>query len=57
MALADKLTADLKPSYLQGEVTRINNAINALGPVNMAALDELAAARSARPSSMPSRPT
>lgn len=44
-ALADKLTGDLKPSYLQGEVTRINNAINALGPVNMAALDELAAAR------------
>ncbi|SPC13872.1 chromosome segregation protein SMC [Cupriavidus taiwanensis] len=44
-ALAGKLTGDLKPSYLQGEVTRINNAINALGPVNMAALDELAAAR------------
>ncbi len=45
MALAEKLTGDLKPSYLQGEVTRLNNAINALGPVNMAALDELAAAR------------
>ncbi|MGN5353474.1 AAA family ATPase [Ralstonia sp. L16] len=44
-ALAERLTGDLKPSYLQGEVTRINNAINALGPVNMAALDELAAAR------------
>lgn len=44
-ALAEKLTPDLKPSYLQGEVTRINNAINALGPVNMAALDELSAAR------------
>ena len=44
-ALAPKLTGDLKPSYLQGEVTRLNNAINALGPVNMAALDELAAAR------------
>ncbi|MDR3381653.1 chromosome segregation protein SMC [Cupriavidus basilensis] len=44
-ALAEKLTPDLKPSYLQGEVTRLNNAINALGPVNMAALDELAAAR------------
>ena len=43
--LAERLTGDLKPSYLQGEVTRINNAINALGPVNMAALDELAAAR------------
>ncbi|CAG9180942.1 chromosome segregation protein SMC [Cupriavidus respiraculi] len=44
-ALAHKLTPDLKPSYLQGEVTRLNNAINALGPVNMAALEELAAAR------------
>ncbi|RAA82746.1 chromosome segregation protein SMC, partial [Burkholderia multivorans] len=43
-ALRDKLTPDLKPSYLQGEVTRLNNAINALGPVNMAALDELKAA-------------
>ncbi|GAB3628564.1 Chromosome partition protein Smc [Pandoraea terrae] len=40
-ALAQKLTPDMKPSYLQGEVTRINNAINALGPVNMAALEEL----------------
>ena len=44
-ALAGKLNADLKPAWLQGEVTRINNAINALGPVNMAALDELATAR------------
>ncbi|MFN7607958.1 MAG: chromosome segregation SMC family protein, partial [Ralstonia sp.] len=44
-ALAERLTGDLKPLYLQGEVTRINNAINALGPVNMAALDDLAAAR------------
>lgn len=44
-ALATKLTPDLKPSYLQGEVTRINNAINALGPVNMAALEELETAR------------
>ncbi|CAB3747891.1 chromosome segregation protein SMC [Paraburkholderia humisilvae] len=42
--LQAKLTPDLKPSYLQGEVTRINNAIAALGPVNMAALDELKAA-------------
>jgi chromosome segregation protein len=42
--LAQKLTADMKPSYLQGEVTRLNNAIAALGPVNMAALEELAAA-------------
>ncbi|MGR9618194.1 chromosome segregation protein SMC [Pandoraea sputorum] len=44
-ALSAKLTADMKPSYLQGEVTRINNAINALGPVNMAALEELETAR------------
>ncbi|CAM2189423.1 Chromosome partition protein Smc [Paraburkholderia sacchari] len=44
-ALQEKLSPDLKPSYLQGEVTRINNAIAALGPVNMAALDELAAAK------------
>jgi len=44
-ALQEKLTADMKPPYLQGEVTRINNAIAALGPVNMAALDELAAAK------------
>jgi len=42
--LQAKLTPDLKPSYLQGEVTRLNNAIAALGAVNMAALDELAAA-------------
>ncbi len=42
--LQAKLTPDMKPSYLQGEVTRLNNAINALGPVNMAALEELAAA-------------
>ncbi|KNH10390.1 Chromosome partition protein smc [Candidatus Burkholderia brachyanthoides] len=40
--LQAKLTPDMKPSYLQGEVTRLNNAINALGPVNMAALEELA---------------
>ncbi|NIF77070.1 chromosome segregation protein SMC [Paraburkholderia sp. Cy-641] len=42
--LQTRLTPDMKPSYLQGEVTRINNAIVALGPVNMAALDELKAA-------------
>ncbi|WP_321814475.1 MULTISPECIES: chromosome segregation protein SMC [unclassified Paraburkholderia] len=44
-ALQEKLSPDLKAPYLQGEVTRINNAIAALGPVNMAALDELAAAK------------
>ena len=40
-ALAEKLKDDMRPSYLQGEVTRLNNAIAALGPVNLAALDEL----------------
>jgi chromosome segregation protein len=40
-ALAEKLTGDVKPSYLQGEVTRLTNAIAALGAVNLAALDEL----------------
>lgn len=44
-ALAAKLTSDMKPSWLQGEVTRINNAIDALGPVNMAALEELTTSR------------
>ncbi|RJG00851.1 chromosome segregation protein SMC [Noviherbaspirillum sedimenti] len=43
-ALTEKLHGDLKPSYLQGEVTRLTNAIAALGAVNLAALDELAQA-------------
>jgi chromosome segregation protein len=43
-ALAEKLNSDMKPSYLQGEVTRLTNAIAALGAVNLAALDELAQA-------------
>jgi chromosome segregation protein len=43
-ALSEKLHADMKPSYLQGEVTRITNAITGLGAVNLAALDELASA-------------
>ena len=42
--LAEKLHPDMKPSYLQGEVTRLTNAIAALGAVNLAALDELAQA-------------
>ncbi|WP_019141089.1 chromosome segregation protein SMC [Noviherbaspirillum massiliense] len=42
--LAEKLNPDMRPSYLQGEVTRLTNAIAALGPVNLAALDELAQA-------------
>ncbi|WP_460843069.1 chromosome segregation protein SMC [Noviherbaspirillum agri] len=40
-ALSEKLIGDIRPSYLQGEVTRLTNAINALGAVNLAALDEL----------------
>jgi len=43
-ALAEKLHPDMKASYLQGEVTRLTNAITALGAVNLAALDELATA-------------
>jgi chromosome segregation protein len=43
-ALAEKLSGDIRPSYLQGEVTRLTNAIAALGAVNLAALDELAQA-------------
>ena len=44
VALSQKLHPDLKPSYLQGEVTRLTNAITGLGAVNLAALDELAQA-------------
>ncbi|MDB5838503.1 MAG: smc [Herminiimonas sp.] len=43
-ALAEKLDGDVRPSWLQGEVTRLTNAIAALGAVNLAALDELAQA-------------
>ena len=43
-ALSEKLQPDMKPQYLQGEVTRLTNAIAALGAVNLAALDELAQA-------------
>ncbi len=43
-SLAAKLSEDMRASYLQGEVTRLSNAIHALGPVNLAALDELAQA-------------
>lgn len=44
VALREKLHPDLRPSYLQGEVTRLTNAIAALGAVNLAALDELSQA-------------
>ena len=43
-SLAAKLSEDMRASYLQGEVTRLSNAIHALGPVNLVALDELAQA-------------
>ncbi|USX23464.1 chromosome segregation protein SMC [Oxalobacteraceae bacterium OTU3REALA1] len=43
-ALSEKLHPDMKASYLQGEVTRLTNAISMLGAVNLAALDELATA-------------
>lgn len=42
--LSEKLNPELKPQYLQGEVTRLTNAIAALGAVNLAAVDELATA-------------
>ena len=42
--LAQKLTPEMRPSYLHGEVTRLGNAITTLGAVNLAALDELATA-------------
>ncbi|MEO8839695.1 MAG: chromosome segregation protein SMC, partial [Herbaspirillum sp.] len=42
--LNGKLQDDMRPSYLQGEVTRLTNAVAALGAVNLAALDELAQA-------------
>lgn len=48
-ALAAELTAGLKAGLrdgtLQGEITRLANEIEALGPVNLAALEELASAR------------
>jgi chromosome segregation protein len=37
-----------RAAWLQGEVTRLSNAIAALGAVNLAALDELAASRERR---------
>ncbi|MFZ1181746.1 MAG: chromosome segregation protein SMC [Herbaspirillum sp.] len=43
-ALAEKLSDTMQPASLQGEVTRLSNAIAALGAVNLAALDELTAA-------------
>jgi chromosome segregation protein len=42
--LSQKLNPEMKPQYLQGEVTRLANAIAALGAVNLAAVEELAQA-------------
>jgi chromosome segregation protein len=42
--LEQKLNPEMKPQYLQGEVTRLTNAIAALGAVNLAAVEELAQA-------------
>jgi chromosome segregation protein len=39
--LADAMKDGTKASALQGDITRLNNQINALGSVNLAALDEL----------------
>jgi chromosome segregation protein len=44
-ALAAELTPGLRDGTLQGDITRLTNEIEALGPVNLAALDELASAQ------------
>ncbi|MCK9990595.1 MAG: chromosome segregation protein SMC [Rugosibacter sp.] len=41
----EALAANPKDSVLQAEITRLNQAIETLGPVNLAALDELTAAQ------------
>jgi chromosome segregation protein len=43
--LKARLTPDMKVGALQSEVNRLNQEIQALGPVNMAALEELASAQ------------
>ena len=44
-ALEANFSPDLKIGALQSEVNRLNTEIQSLGPVNMAALDELASSR------------
>ena len=44
-ALAADPAAGMRESALQGEITRLNTEIEALGPVNLAALEELTVAR------------
>jgi chromosome segregation protein len=43
--LETRFSGDLKVGHLQSEVNRLNGEIQSLGPVNMAALDELASSR------------
>ena len=43
--LKARLTPEMKVSSLQGDVNRLNQEIQSLGPVNMAALEELASAQ------------
>lgn len=43
--LQDRLSPEMRVGALQSEVNRIQSEINALGPVNMAALDELASSK------------
>jgi len=45
IALETSFSPDLKVGALQTEVNRLNTEIQSLGPVNMAALDELASSR------------
>jgi chromosome segregation protein len=45
IALEANFSSDLKVGALQTEVNRLNTEIQSLGPVNMAALDELASSR------------
>ena len=45
IALEASFSADLKVGALQTEVNRLTSEIQSLGPVNMAALDELASSR------------
>ncbi|GAB1393662.1 chromosome segregation protein SMC [Rhodocyclaceae bacterium] len=43
--LAEELTPGLRDGTLQGDITRLSGEIEALGPVNLAALEELASAK------------
>ncbi len=44
-SIETRFSTELKVSILQGDVTRLNNEIQSLGPVNMTALDELVSSR------------